>query len=173
MEDPTIKFHTTVGSNVFELEGPSSVVMAAYDKWLAVVKDLKGTQTQDEPRSEPTRTGGIVVTDVQVARLYVTDQDRKVVSLKHLPSDSPTRASEAAMLLLFGFKKMLGIDDVLVTRLIAGLRTSGIHVNRLDGIMEQNQAWVRKGGSRIGGRYTLNNQGLIQAEALVKKFLES
>ena len=174
MDTPhSYKLQTKIGQSEFSAEGPEAVVTAAYEKWLSAVTMAKASTRADLHTSESrTEVSSGAINAADLHRLYVIDNDKKIVSLKHLPSNSTNRDSDAAMLILYGYKRLLQTDDVLVTRLMMGLRVSGIHIKRLDGIMSVNKDWVRKGGSRIGGRYTLNNQGIIQAENLVRRYSE-
>jgi len=168
---PPYKLQIKIGSNEFSAEGPEPVVTAAYEKWLSAAATGRASTNADlhTPEVNPIlNLGSIDIASLH--RLYIIDNDKKIVSLKHLPSTSTNRDSDAAMLILYGYKRLLQVDDVLVTRLMMGLRISGIHIKRLDGVMAINKDWVRKGGSRIGGRYTLNNQGIIQAENLARKY---
>jgi hypothetical protein len=167
MDTPSIyKLHIRIGQSEFNAEGPEALVKDAYEMFLQAAKALPAqaqTTKQSESQSEPTSEG-------LLQRIYQADSKRGIVSLIHLPTESANRSSDAAMLILYGYKKLLNIEDVPVTKLMAGLRQSGIHVSRLDGIMSVYSQSVLKGGSRIGGRYRLNNQGLAQAEGLLKQY---
>jgi len=62
------------------------------------------------------------------------------------------------------------MKDVPVTKLNSGLRVSGLKVDRLDRFMGSFGQYVMKGGTRSGGRYTLNNQGAAHAEKLLRQY---
>jgi hypothetical protein len=102
-------------------------------------------------------------------RAYSVDGKHKFVSLQVLPPDGPNKASDAALLVLYGNQKLLQMAQVPVTRLKRGLKQSGVQVDRMDRIMAAHSHITQKGGSGVGGKYSLNNQGLIQAEGMLKK----
>jgi hypothetical protein len=171
METAPYKLRVTLGGSEFNSEGPETLVKEAYEKWLAAVtaqRSMLIATKEHKDLAAKSDSHGFEANDLQ--RLYDVDQKKGIVSLKHLPPESANRASDTAMLILYGFKKLIQTEDVPVTKLMAGLRQSGIHVTRLDGIMSAYSQCVLKGGSRIGGRYRLNNQGTMKAEELLGQY---
>jgi hypothetical protein len=86
------------------------------------------------------------------------------------PADSPNRAADTAILALYGFRTLLEMGEVPVTKLTASLRESGIPVERLDRIMGVYANLFLKGGARVGARFRLNNQGMQKALELLRQF---
>jgi general stress protein YciG len=63
-----------------------------------------------------------------------------------------------------------GLHEVPVIKLNESLRRSGLNVTRLDRELGPNQALFRKGGQKSGGRFSLNNQGVQQAEKWIAEW---
>ena len=105
--------------------------------------------------------------------MFKADQEHGWVSLKVLPpAESSNRAADAAVILMYGFHKVLGQSEAPVTKLIGGLRESGISIDRFDRIIAAHSSLILKGGQKIGAKYRLNNQGLIQAAAMIRQFFK-
>src|SRR5207249_8056007 len=103
---------------------------------------------------------------------YAIDPRNKFVSLSLLPPDGPNKASDAALMLVYGNQNLLHMTQVPVTRLKKGLKQSAIPVDRVDRIMETNRHLVNKSGSQgVGNKYSLNNQGKVHVEGLILKLL--
>jgi len=160
------KIKIRLGDAEFEAEGPEDTVKSAYELFLKNLsprpaKPLEPATHRDLPHKGPG------LDSATLNRLFVVDGE--ALSLKHLPpAGSSTRSADAAILMLYGFHKLLKLDNVPVTKLNEGLRKSGVSLERLDRIMGVHSGLFMKGGTRIGGRYSLNNQGLAQAEDWIK-----
>lgn len=156
------KLHVKVGNSEFDAEGLPEWVKEAYDRFLESLK----SQSHESPPPKgdgDDKSRGAPVADKAFLDGVFTVKDN-VVSLRHLPTtESATRTAECAILILYGFKRMLGIDDVQVTKLNEGLRQSGITIRRLDKVITVHSQLYRKGGTRSGGRYSLTNAGELQA----------
>jgi hypothetical protein len=164
--DIPYKLHVKLGSSEFNGEGPENTVKEAYQQFLAAFNAYKGF---NETQVENTVEKAAGVDDKVLERAYICDGEK--LSLRHLPpADRPNKPADAAILILYGFKKLLHQDDVLVTKLNESLRTSGIGTGRLDRFMGVHNNLYRKGGTRSGGRYSLNNQGDLQAESWLREW---
>lgn len=168
--DSNYKLHIKLGSSEFEGEGPEDAVKEAYQQFLEAFAAYKGVgenQPEKPPEQQPQRPEGVAADLLQKA--FIREGDS--VSLRHLPpADRASRNADAAILVLYGYKKLAAQEDVLVTKLNDSLRTSGISVDRLDRFMAVHASLYRKGGQRSGGRYSLNNQGELQAEQWLKEW---
>lgn len=171
MSDVPYKIEVKIGPSEFKAEGPEPQVTQAYNAFL---KALEHAIQQPQPARAESRlpahlaaSSGItepplpLVEYGQMERVFRRDGD--IVSLRHLPSTA-TRVADSAILLIYGYMKLCGLDEVPVMKLNEGLRESGLNIDRLDRHMGVHQSLFRKGGQKSGGRYTLNNQGTRQAE---------
>ena len=175
MEDPTnYKLQVKIGQAEFNAEGPEKTVKEAFDQFLKATSALPtqapSNQSSGKPHDQQNNGESTKIEATLLQRIFAIDAKRNTISLRLLPPDGTNRASDAAILILYGCLVLLGLLEVPVTRLIAGLRQSGIQATRLDGIMATYSHLVIKGGARIGGRYTLNNQGVTQAEHFISQF---
>lgn len=161
------KLQVKIGQSEFSAEGPEEAVRQAYADFLAANAQVKtaaltphtaaGVPTLAVSTSTATPPEDAATLD----RYFKREGD--IISLRHLPA-TPNRTADAAIVLIYGYMKMAGMEDVPVTKLNEGLRRSGLNLTRLDRELGVNHSLFRKGGQRSGGRYTLNNQGLKQAE---------
>ena len=161
MDNP-YKLHIRLGEAQFDGEGPQDSVRADYSAFLDAYKVFQGTVPQISP-VVPAAAKPMGIADGLLQKAFVRKED--IVSLRHLPpSDNSTRAADAAILLLYGFKKLAAVEDVPVTKLNEGLRDSGLTIDRIDRFIGVHGQLFRKGGQRSGGRYSLTNPGEAQAE---------
>jgi hypothetical protein len=174
MDEPPYKIQIKLGDAEFAGEGPESTVKDAFNRFLeilaarSVAVPVPVGQTKPQNSVDPAPS----VEEIDPAlleKVFVREDD--IISLRHLP-DSQNKAADAAVLILYGSRRLLQLDDVPVTKLNEGLRRSGISVDRIDRYIGVHSALVRKGGQRSGGRYTLNNQGIRQAETWLKSWLD-
>lgn len=161
--DSDYKLHVKLGISEFNGEGPEAAVKEAYEQFLkalSAVPVVAPPNPSNVYERTPEKPSGV---DQRLLDKAFLKEDQ-FVSLRHLPPDSSTRAADAAILIIYGFKKMLGQDDVPVTKLNEGLRKSGLSLDRVDRFLGVHSQYYRKGGQKSGGRYTLNNQGEVKAE---------
>jgi hypothetical protein len=172
--DSDYKLHIKLGPSIeFNGEGPEQSVREDYDQFLKALPTLQAaiqpTLTSQYAQAEKPTERAAGVDDALLQKAFLRDGD--IVSLRHLPpSDRTNRNADAAILALYGFKKVLGQDDVPVTKLNEALRRSGITMERIDRFITAHMHLYRKGGQRSGGRYSLNNQGEIVAEDWLKQW---
>lgn len=162
MDDP-YKLHIRLGEAQFDGEGPQESIRADYAAFLDAYKVFQGTVPQVAPPAPAQHPKPAPLAEGLLQKAFVQKED--IVSLRHLPpSDNSTRAADAAILLLYGFKKLAAVEDVPVTKLNEGLRDSGLTIDRIDRFIGVHSQLFRKGGQRSGGRYSLTNPGEAQAE---------
>jgi hypothetical protein len=160
------KLHVKIGNSEFNAEGPQEWVKEAYERFLqsCPANTNSSASSQDSantlPLANPLDQG-------LMERAFIVKED--VVSLRHLPTvETVNRTADAAILVLYGFKRLLKIEDVPVMKLNEGLRQSGITVERLDRYINVHSQLYRRGGARSGGRYSLTNSGETQADKWLK-----
>jgi hypothetical protein len=163
--DSTYRLKVKIGISEFDSEGQESSVRDDYKQFLAALPAPVGQFTGYPPLiSLIEKPSGVEQTLLDKAFLV----EGQFISLRHLPPESATRAADAAILIIYGFKKLLSQDDVPVTKLNEGLRRSGLSLKRIDRFLRVHGSLYRKGGQKSGGRYTLNNQGELKAEEWLK-----
>lgn len=173
--ESSYRLHIKLGNAEFDAEGPQAIVQEAYDKFLCAVERNSGAVVhiqQEDAASSPhpdDAAQGERLGPALLQRAYATDPKRGIVSLRALPPEGPNKAGEAGLMILYGSHALLQMTEVPVTRLKAGLRQSGIQVDRVDRIMAPYSRVLIKGGAGVGGKYALNNQGTAQAEELLRK----
>lgn len=173
--EATYKLQVKIGHSEFNAEGPEDTVKEAYEKFLSLVATIpesKPGMSPPAPNSIPTAVPDTSspVDPVLLQRIFSGDPKKGLVSLRLLPPEGPSRAADAAILILYGFLMLQQQREVLVTKLKGSLKQSGIQIERLDHIMGVHSQFVIKGGTRIGGRYTLNNQGVSQAVTWIRQW---
>lgn len=164
------KLQVEIGNAKFSGEGARDFVEDTYKRFLEALS-AQGTATTNKPLTDgrPVDERPIGISEEILLKAFLRED--QLISLKHLPpTDNSTRAADAAILLLYGFKKLLSMEDVPVTKLNEGLRKSGLNLNRVDTALSIHGSLYRKGGQRSGGRYSLTNPGEAQAEKWLKEW---
>ena len=173
MPDIPYKIQVKIGPSEFSAEGSEEKVTKAYDAFLKAIVQVGAFGAAPPrhsaymtPATDTTQTPLVLAVDA--ARMdKVFKREGEIVSLRHLPTTA-TRIADAAILLIYGYMKLCSLDEVPIIRLNEGLRESGLNFDRLDRHIGVHQALFRKGGQKSGARYTLNNQGMKQAEEWLK-----
>jgi len=176
MDTSPCKLQIKLGEAEFNAEGPQDVIQSAFEKFLAAIEKTPRAQTKaplaDLGLKNGESTKGQEDSEIDstiLERMYDMDSKKGIVSLRVLPQDSSNRPADAAILTLYGAKAVLHTPELPVTRLKAGLKKSGIQVDRVDRLMVPCAPYIIKGGVGVAGKYSLNNQGVIQAETLIRK----
>jgi hypothetical protein len=173
-EMSSYKIQTKIGQAEFSAEGAEDSVRADYNLFLQALESRSADNGPgiegDGFGSRGIESGGDVEAGLLQA-VFKVDQEHGWVSLKVLPpAESANRAADAALLLIYGFHRLLEQSEAPVTKLISGLRESGISVDRFDRTIATHSNLVLKGGQKIGAKFRLNNQGMAQAASMIKRF---
>jgi hypothetical protein len=173
------KIRVKIGVNEFEAEGPENVVKEQFSLFMEISKASPLPNPRQESVNRDTgRVGnenGTVknlspeITEEMLNRIFVVDQEDQV-SLRILPRTTE-READTLLVLLYGYRKLLNQNDVLVGKLGKAARTSGIQFERIDYAIAPNLELVTKGGARVGARYGLNNRGMTRAEEIIAETL--
>lgn len=104
--------------------------------------------------------------------VYVLAADSSMVHLKTIPQNDTgeyARIADAVLLLLLGFEKFIGKNEVLAMTVAECLRQSGAGLKRLDRsadiLMESN--YITAPGNRAGKKYCLTTRGRTKAEEML------
>jgi hypothetical protein len=186
----TQKIKIRFGQFEFEAEGPTELVQAQYDRFMAAVESAAakpvepvpriinrvmgdGVSVEDSNSATVTAAGGEAasgaVTDAMINRVFRRDGD--TLSLLALPQGEDG-APDALMLLLYGHQKINNKNSISGYVLLKGARQSGINLERVDDPLAKRREFVLAAGVRRGRTYSLNNRGVTQAEAILRRTLE-
>lgn len=166
-----------IGDAEFDAEGPEAIVQVAFEKFLDALESAPTPAThgpaltlEGKGTVGRTQTERPALPQAALDRAFRVDRERGVVSLNFLPkSDGDQQKADAAILLMYGFQKVLGEDHAKITKLNEGLRTSGLTLERLDRVIGVHNGYFMKGGTRSGSRYTLTNAGERWAEDTLRE----
>jgi hypothetical protein len=169
-----IKIKLPDGSE-FEAEGSPDDVKAQYDAFLDLMRATPKAPSADKKLgagggSIATGGGGGAPDDALMTRIFDRAEDG-LISLKVLPPGE-NRQADGLLLLLYGYKRLAGTENVFAVTLSRAAKKSGILIDRTDRAMEPHKAYYGRGGVRRSATYTLNNQGVAFAERLAMQLLE-
>src|ERR1043166_6447097 len=99
-----------------------------------------------------------------LARMFELRADG-VIALRVLPKGDE-READAFLLILYGYRRLKGDEDILGTQLLRSAQHSGIDTYRPAHALASYDRYVIRGGQRKGSTYSLNNQGIIKAEEI-------
>lgn len=167
------KLQIKIGQAEFIAEGAEESVRTDYAKFLDALEQ-RSAHVDDDSKGNGSAgsasSGSGDVDDALLQAIFKADEEKGCVSLKVLPpAERTNRAADAAIIVLYGFHKMLGQSEAPVTKLISGLRESGITVDRFDRMIAVHSSLILRGGQKIGAKYRLNNQGMVQAAAMIRE----
>jgi hypothetical protein len=108
--------------------------------------------------------------DDVLSRLFNIGKDG-VVSLKLLPKGT-NRSADALLLLLYGYRRLKNADNIYGTQLMKAARVSGVLVERIDRSLSPHADFFMRGGRKRSANYTINNQGVTAAEAMIKTIFD-
>lgn len=185
MSDQPYKLQVKIGAAEFTAEGPEDTVREAFRLFVETATKAAASSPQQSSVRGGTfaaagsgSANGTTGTPPNGAALLpreTLDQlfkmDGNVISLRHNPPTA-NKIADAAVVILYAYKAINGVDEVPVMRLNEGVRRSGLNLERLDREIGPNAHLIRKGGQRAGARFSLNNQGIKQAEAWIQEWTE-
>lgn len=169
------KLHVKIGQSEFTAEGTEESVKQDYERFLAALSIVPSParplteNLQIQPGRSEITTPDLEPTVLQ--RAFTEDQ-QGIVSLRVRPS-TPNRVADALLLILYGFRFLRSQHDVPVIQLMEAARQSGVGIDRIDRAIAPHRELITYGGTRRGGRYGLNNPGVIMAETLLREMFEA
>jgi hypothetical protein len=170
----TYKLHIKVGPHEFHGDGPEEAVKKSFEDWKSLIASTPAVEISKDVLNQSLRgNGSITRRDGDLlAKLFLLDEKRGIVTLRILPRGDE-READAALLVLFGFREMKEQDEVLVTQLKPALKQSGCNVDRVDAVVAkyQREGLINKGGSGKGGKYSLTNSGIEKASSIAQSLL--
>jgi hypothetical protein len=179
------RLKVSVGSHAFDAEGQETAVREQFALWVQAINGA--------PQPAPEKTTAIstdvrnghdaefeVVADDDGDRHDAANgnwnrafkQDNDQLSLLVMPNTSVPNA-DSIILLIYGYQTLLKRDAVTSTELMEAAKWSGMRIDRIDrNLTNGHAAYVVKGGSRKGSRYSLNNRGLAYAQELLETMFD-
>lgn len=180
MADP-YKLRVKLGAHEFEAEGTEDAVKEQFNAWKDLISTLSQTTRPAGPSVPPVSRLHDVVEEVrtkdgfntQTWDIFICDDKRKLITLKVNPSGE-TRDPDAALLVMYGYKRAFQMDEVKVGRLKEALAVSGLRPDRMDRTLSDYIAkgFLLKTGRGPGGKYRLTTTGYDRADALAKNLFE-
>ena len=176
--DTTYKLQLKIGIHEFCAEGPVEVVKHDFELWKTMLLEIPAApvagMTSGANEVQATNRNGGLPPKEQIDKLFLSDDKRGMVTLRILPR-SDDRNAEVLLLLVFGYRALMNMDEVAVTLLRPSLRQSGCTIQRVDQIAAKfvRQGFLNKGGRGKGGKYSLTNSGLDKASAIVAALASS
>lgn len=195
-DDKRTKLHVKIGEHEFRAEGPESVVQAQYQQFLTASGMLPPAGQAQPARpfvpdaNSPTGQRKLVLLmrkDVTVTTdsrgfVYVgrpSPIDRKFLAQIFQPYDGGDLKLNALastnaislLLLLYGFRVMLGEDKVRGQKLLRAAQISGLSLDRVDRDLEHLSNCIASEGERRGKTYEITADGIKTAESLLKQWM--
>lgn len=167
------KIRVKVGSAEFEAEGSEETVNAQYEKFLAMLGQMKGNGA--EPHIDPStevlpdsnNSPRQQITGEFLSRAFAVDKGG-TVSLLALPPKGENQEADALILILYGFRRVREQNVVMVDQLIEAARQSGVETaGRVARVLDPRSDLITRSGIKRGTRYGLNNRGAMHAENLL------
>lgn len=169
MNEKPYRLRVRLGNSEFEAEGEEALIKEQYQMFLDAVArahHLGQEEQTSSPVAKPDGTSGnATIHESLVERVFAVDRDG--VSLQILPNGT-TRAADAVLLLLYGHLRLRNESRVYGTQLMKDARRSGLSIDRIDRVISAHRDFYNRGGQRKGSRYSLNNQGVIKAEQILR-----
>jgi hypothetical protein len=158
-----------IGDAEFDAEGEPDDIKAQYEAFLDMLQDSQQRAPAPPAGSQGLPPGQKVEIDDALKRVFDLGESG-LISLKVLPRGD-NAAADALLLLLFGYRKISGNESVFAVTLAKAAKKSGVIFERVDRAIEPHRNLVGRGGLRRGATYTINNQGIAEAEKMIPQLL--
>jgi hypothetical protein len=179
--ETTQRIKVKIGAAEFEAEGLPDLVKQQFDSFLQAVAanptpppiEPRNAAAPAEPRDDPpapTPPGDNLSPELSEATMNRVFRQDGVLSLMALPKGA-NAASDAALVLLYGYTKLRDTPAVTGVTMMKSLNQSGLKVDRIDRTLEVHTDFVMAAGYKRGRRYSLNNRGLTEAERKIKELV--
>ncbi len=169
MENSKLKIK--IGTHEFEAEGSEETVQKQYQMFLEAVKGAPAASPIPAGKLEQAPESNDV--NGRLARLFRTDG--KGITLTARLPESNTRDADTIILLLYGYKKLKGMESVYAPTLNESLRLSGYSVERVDRAIipytTPDNYLITRAGQKRGTQYRLTNKGETRAKELEEQLL--
>lgn len=173
MADQRLKIK--IGDHEFEAEGPVEIVQAQFDIFKELVTTAPPKATPP-PKHEPEHTQEAANTvpngngdSAQLNLDKIMRVEGRVVSL----TVRAASVADAALLLLLGLRHFRGDENVTGAQIVAGLKESGLPVDRVDRVMEplSRSGDVITIGMHRSKTYRLTNAGVTRSRDAARSLI--
>jgi hypothetical protein len=163
-----------IGSHEFEVEGPESALKTGLEEFRSLMKSLpEERQAPTLLIQEPQRVAKIA----QESLFFLPDKAQGAITLRVLPSTDQgilRQLRNTLLLILYGFRKTLDIEQVAALAAARAVRQSGlVSTKRLSHafLALQKEGLALKMGKGKGTKYQLSQKGLDAAQELLRSVL--
>jgi hypothetical protein len=161
----TCRLRIKIGPYEMEAEGPRDFVEKHYSSF----SEKLPQNTQLVPRAGNPVVPAITPNETPLnalAGVFHQESDGRLTLIGRPSGEN--RETDAALLILYGYKELRGLDAVSADDLLYGLKQAGFPIDRADRVMirGENQGLVRRTGIRRGTRYRLTVPGIAKAKAI-------
>ena len=172
------RIRVKIGNAEFEAEGPEESVKEQFEAFkqllqLTVPRVIDPTTVISTSPSQAQQRVPESPDQERLRVLFLFSKTGDFISLAFRPQGDNLQ-QRALLLILYGFRRLLGQEDVPVGTLKRSLEQSGFYVGRVDRIAMPlvKEGLVLKGGKKgKGGKYKLTNLGLTATDAEVRSLL--
>jgi hypothetical protein len=188
MESQRLK--VKVGPHEFEAEGPPDAVAKQFSEWREMISAVPVAKPENDAKPVGAALVGVsataqpgtlgfasapptVIMESVVPDVFITDTKRNIVSLRVHPTGE-SRNADAALLILYGYRRLLQREEVLAGHIKDSLDESGIRIDRVDRTLGPytTERLLLKAGMGKGGKYRLTQTGYQRAETLAKSLAD-
>jgi len=161
----TCRLRVKIGPYEMEAEGPRDFVEKHYGSFSEKLPPTTQLATRPGnpaiPAIPPNETPPL---EFPLASVFHQESDGRLTVIGRPTGEN--RETDAALLILYGYKELKGLDEVSADDLLYGLKQAGYPIDRADRVMirGENQGLVRRTGIRRGTRYRLTVPGIAKAK---------
>lgn len=173
------KIQLKLGQFEFSAEGDEDSVKAQLEAFMKIVQNPLSV-TQPHPIHPPAHNGhsndgkgkaAPTAAPEDVRELFNVEKD--IVTIRIHPKEKEGERGnalgrESLLLLLYGFKRIFGVDDVGVMKMTSAMTKSGVRFKRLNDLAHllDEENLITKTGTGRGTTYRLTTKGLPEAEKI-------
>lgn len=170
---PPFKINIKLGQFEFNAEGEEASVKEQLSAFMAFVNEAKKTTPTPVVPATPKKDGDgeapPIIVNPEMEKIYIREKD--LLSLRIHPDGVPKEeAKKSLLLLLYGYKTLLGKDDVNVALIAKALRKSGTEFYRVADMSQslEEENLIGTTGVRKGVQYRITNKGVASAEGIIE-----
>lgn len=179
----TQRLKVKIGSHEFDDEGESEIVQSNYQLFLEAIKRAEPTPAAvlATPQAVIPSNGALPpsqVTDQETDLLFDAGRGAGILALlQQVPSDQGKikQLADSMLLILYGFKKKMGLSNVPTTSLTKSLEMSSVgevvNLNRAYDLLNA-EGLALKSGSGKGTKYVITPKGERKSETTIKELIK-
>ncbi len=151
----------------FKACGPAEELTKQFHAFVQSVEKELGApgDGQGKAESHATAEAGVSPSATIPSGLFMKHEN--VLILTQIPRTKQSNA-DALLLLLYGFRTLLGQERAMGTRLMKAATATGLKIDRLARVIAPNAEYVHMEGTGKSRAYALNGKGVGRAEQLAR-----